>query len=65
MARKRGYAPIKILWMMNGLILKIGYSQNQKEAEEEISKSYNRKWGTAIILYRSEKLGRYVTVPES
>ena len=59
-----GYAPIKILWIMNDEILKIGYAQSEREAEEEISKSHNRRLGKAMILYRSTRLGQYVSVPD-
>lgn len=63
-SEKIGIKPIKILWMKDGKILHISFASDEKEAEEKITESYDRSWGTAMLLFWSSKLGRYVTVPD-
>ena len=60
-----GIKPIKILWMRDGQVLHISFASNEKEAEKKITESRDRRWGTAMLLFWSGKLGRYVTIPEN
>lgn len=55
---------IKIMWMMNDQILNISYADTADEAEKIITKSRDRRWGKAMIFFWSDRLGRYVSIPE-
>jgi len=55
--------PVKVIWMMAGMIRQVDYFDDEKQAERVILNSRNRRWGTAMMLFWSETLGRYVSVP--
>jgi len=62
---KKGFAPIKILWTKGMLLVHISYANSIKEAEKQITNSKDWSWASARVLFWSERLGQYVTIPEN
>jgi hypothetical protein len=62
--KKTERAAVKVMWIAADKVLRSDYFSSAAEAEKAILKSRNRRWGKDSILFWSETLSRYVSVPE-
>lgn len=60
----KGIKAIKIIWMRGGEVLSISFAKDRKEAEKKITESHNREWTAVRLMFWSQRLGRYVTIPK-
>jgi len=62
--RAEGRKSVKIMWMKDDQVAKISYADTADEAEKKITNSRDRRWGKALVFFWSDRLNRYVSVPE-
>jgi len=55
---------VKVIWMQADKVRYSDYFETAAAAERFILKARDRGWGKPSVLYWSENLSRYVSVPE-
>jgi len=57
-------APVKVIWYHRSGDKKWGFFHSEKEAKDAISDEYDRSWSQFLILFYSETLDQYISIPK-